>query len=228
MKRLNFGQVKAEKSSMQRADPFFTLILFLFSTLVISFFAFDFHLSGLDVEKQKVTSLSHRLLEQQIINEALKLEVNSLAHNTAPVGIRNIASLTNVDAKKEISLDRLYRAQLERALQLTRSEEILSLTKKILNSSADQDLLAQALFARSHLSCDLVYKENECFADVENLIQQFPESRWAGESLVKLSQMYLKQKKYKEAESVIKIVKVEFSKDLELIKRIHRVEKQKL
>ena len=225
MKRLNFGQVKAEKSSMQRVDPFFTLILFIFSSLVILFFAFDFHLSGVDIEKQKVQSLTQQLHDLQIVNEALQLESKSLAEK--PMGFRT-RSVASVSASKEISFDLLFKAQLVEALKQKKSAEIKSISKKILDHSANQDLLAAALFAQSNLSCNLEYKEDQCFSDVENLVLQFPESKWAGESLVQLSQLYIKQKKYKEAESVIKIVKVEFAKDQDLIKRVHQVERQKL
>lgn len=225
MKRLNFDQLKAEKSSMQRFDPFFTLVLFIFSTLIIAYFAFDYHLSGITTEKQKVSTLENKIQKLQLSNEALKLQLCSDSATVGNSAGRNIASLLG---KKEISFDELYKSQLQTAVRSQSVKDILALTQKILTTSANADLLAWTLYEQSQVSCQLKPNEEHCFSDIETLVVQFPESKWAGESLVNLSKIYMKLKKFSEAASVIKIVKSEFPKAHDLARRINEIEKNKL
>ncbi len=221
MKRLNFSQVIAEKSSMQKVDPFFIMILFIFSLLTSAFFAFDFHLSGIDLEKQKAVILENKVRELKVANEALQLQII----DTASFGTRKTASIA---PRKEISFDDVYKSQLQFAVNNKKVDEIISLSQKILNTSADQSLLAEALFQKTVVSCKIKQKEAICFNDIEALVNQFPESKLAGESLVMLIEIYNKLKRFKEAESVIKIVRTEFPKERELIQRLTQLEKNRL
>lgn len=221
MKRLNFSQVIAETSSMQKVDPFFVMILFIFSLLTSAFFAFDFHLSGIDLEKQKAVILDNKVRELKVANEALQLQVTDAASQAT----RKVASIT---PRKEILFDDIYKSQLQFAVSQKKVDDILSLSQKILNTSADQSLLAEALFQKTVVSCKIKQKEAVCFNDIEALVSQFPESKLAGESLVMLIEIYHKLKRFKEAESVIKVVKTEFSKERELIQRLSQLEKNRL
>ena len=87
------------------------------------------------------------------------------------------------------------------------------ITEKIIKNSVDSDLLAEAYFERASLSCQSssnTFKDETCLEDVEMIVSQFPESKWAKESLILLSSVYTKLRRFKEAESVTKIVKSEF------------------
>ncbi len=207
---------------MQRTDPFFIVIIFLFSTLLSAFFAFDFHLSGVELERQKVAALENKVKELEVTNESLKLQI---ADNTGlSKGSRRLASVSI----KEILFDDLYKNQLKSAVAKRTVAEILLVTKKIISGSTDANLLAEAMYEKSVVSCQLAPNDEQCLSDIESLVTQFPESQWAGESLVILSQIYTKLKRFPEAESVLRIVKTNFSNDRAIIQKINKSEKKKL
>ena len=203
---LNFGTAVADQFNMKKLDPFYMLILFIVSCLSTAYFAFDYHLSGITFEKQKVRALEDQVVQLQLKNEALLLQ----ADGSGLLG-RQIASLKN---GKQISFDELYASQLEDAKLSQKTEVMKQVTEKIINNSANSELLAQAYFERASLSCQSSsnsFKDETCLEDVETTVSQFPESKWAKESLILLSSVYTKLRRFKEAESVIKIVKSEFA-----------------
>ncbi len=199
--RLNFGQVRADKSNM-RVDSFFILIVLLVSGLSSAYLAFDYHLSGVDFEQQKVQALQNQVLQLKLKNEALILQASTTSSFQ-----RQIAS---VKSNKYISLDGLYRDQLHQAKTEKKMALIKEITQKIIGNSVDADLLAEAYFEKAYLSCRVNFKDNVCLDDVEIIVSQFPETKWARESLTLLSDVYSKLKRFKEADSVMKIVKSEF------------------
>lgn len=175
------------------------------SCLVTAYFAFDYHLSGITFEQQKVRALENQVIQLKLKNEALVLQ----ASNNESVG-RHVASLKN---GKQISFDDLYLNQLKEAKLNHKAEALKQITQKIINNSINPDLLAEAYFERANLSCQNSsnLKEQSCLEDVETVVSQFPESKWAKESLLLLNSVYSKLRRFKEAESVMKIVKSEFS-----------------
>lgn len=191
---------------MKKLDPFYTLILFIVSCLSTAFFAFDYYLSGVTIEQQKVRALENQVVQLKLKNEALTLQ----AGGGGLVG-RQIASLKN---GKQISFDELYARQLQDAKLNKKTEVIKQISEKIIKNSADSDLLAEAYFERAYFSCQSSsnsFKDENCLEDVETIVSQFPESKWAKESLILLSSVYTKLRRFKEAESVTKIVKSEFA-----------------
>ena len=190
---------------MKKPDPFYTLVLFIVSCLSTAFFAFDYHLSGISFEQQKVSALESQVLQLKLKNEALILQ----AGNSGSVG-RQIASLKN---GKQISFDELYLGQLKDAKLNQKTETMKQISEKIIKNSVDPELLAEAYFERASISCQSSsnnFKDETCLEDVETIVSQFPESKWAKESLILLSSVYTKLRRFKEAESVTKIVESEF------------------
>ncbi len=224
MKRLNLGQVYADETRMQRVDPFFTLVLFLFCILCSSYFALDYHLSGITVEQQKVQVLERKITELTVANESIRLQ-SEQALATEKGSSRHIAS---IQLKKQISFDDLYKSQLHTAVLNKNGEAIMATAQKIMTTSADSELLAEAMFQKSMVYCHLKLKESLCFSEIESLVSQFPESKWAGESLVELSEIYRRLKRFSEAESVIHIVRTEFAHDKTVLSRLTKAEKKKL
>ena len=209
---------------MQRVDPFFTLVMFLFCILCSSYFAFDYHLSGITFQQQKVRALERKIAELKIANESILLR-SEQPPTARSEKSRQIASL---QLRKKISFDDLYKSQLQAAVVGKNAETILLTSQKIMNTSADSELLAEAMFQKSMVFCHLKQKESLCFSEIENLVTQFPDSKWAGESLVELSEIYTHLKRFSEAESVISIVRAEFSHDKVVLSRLNKIEKKKL
>lgn len=202
---------------MRKVDSFFVLILVLFFGLATAYISFDYHLSGVSFEKSKNETLQRQLSQ-------LNLVVESLQAQASPN--RGIAS---VGPTKMITLDGLYKEQLTAARVSKDSKKVTALSEKIIGSSLDPDLLAQAYFLKAELSCaTYLIKENTCLSEIETLISQFPESVWAGEGLLVLSAIYSKQKRYKEANSLLKIVKAEFQNQKSLLVKASQLEKTML
>lgn len=201
---------------MKKIDPFFITVLLILFCLSTSFFAFDYHLSGLSFEKQKVQILENQVVQLKLKNEALTLQAANFSNR------RDIAS---VQGAKQISFDQIYRAQLQQAIKVSNSEALTFIINKIINNSTDADLLAEAYYQKSVVTCHGNFKEQSCLQDIETVVSQFPESKWAAESLALLSGIYLKLKRYKEAESVMNLVKVEFAKEKDVLQKISRLEK---
>lgn len=219
MKRLNFDQTKAEKVNMRKVDLFFVVALILFCGLITSYMAFDYHLSGITLEQNKNKILEHKISQLNLVIESLQAKNNGTGRSIASIGPNG----------KTISLDSFYKEQMAAARAQKDATRVLSVAQKIIASSADTDLLAQAYFYKSEISCaTYVIKENSCLADVEVLVGQFPESVWAGEALIVLSSVYTKQKRYKEANSLLKIVKNEFSSDKKLMSKADQLQKTML
>lgn len=218
MKRLNFDQTKAEKVNMRKVDLFFVVALILFCGLITSYMAFDYHLSGLALEQSKNQILDHKISQLNLVIESLQAKNNGSG--------RSIASIA---PGKQISLDSFYKEQMAAARAQKDATKVLAVAQKIIVSSVDSDLLAQAYFYKAEVSCaTYVIKENSCLADIEVLVGQFPESPWAGEALIVLSSVYTKQKRYKEATSLLKIVKNEFSNDKKLMSKAEQLQKTML
>ncbi|OFZ32022.1 MAG: hypothetical protein A2622_12380 [Bdellovibrionales bacterium RIFCSPHIGHO2_01_FULL_40_29] len=203
---------------MKKVDLFFVMVMFLFTGLATSYFAFDYHLSGVELEKQKTKALETQLVQMKLQNEALEIRLGQSAPS------RQIASIQN--STKEISFDSFYRTQLQKAKNQQKAESILKVTKKILETSADTELLGEAYFEQALAHCHLTFKEDLCLIDIENVVSQFPESKWAGESLILLSSVYTKLKRFKEADSILQIVRAEFADEKSVMDKLELVRKK--
>lgn len=177
--------------------------------------AFDYHFSGVGIEKSKNVVLEKELKE-------LNLVITSL-ENKSETSKRGIAS---VSATKSIPMDGFYKEQLRSARAAKDAVKVAELAQKIIASAIDPEILAEAYFGKAEISCaTYLIKENSCLGDIEILVSQFPESVWAGEGLIVLSTVYSKQKRYKEASSLIKIVKNEFADQKKLLVKADQLEK---
>jgi len=200
---------------MKKIDPFFVVVFSLFCGLATAYISFDYHLSGIKTEQAKTQAL------QRKVNE-LAVQLASVEHNSSTQK-RGIASVAPV---KDISLDGLYKEQMRLAREEKDSAKVMRAAQKIIEGSSNPQLLPEAYFRKAEITCaTFVAKENSCLADIEVLVGQFPESPWTGEALVILSSVYTKQKRYKEASSLIEIVKSEFANQKQLVSKASQLEK---
>ena len=204
---------------MKKIDLFFVVALILFSALATAYMSFDYHLSGVALHKKKNEILENKISQLNLVVETMQAKTNPKQRGIASIG----------SSSKAISLDPLYKQQMRAARINKDSQKVLDLAQKIISESIDSDSLAEAYFAKAEVSCaTYLKKENTCLSDIEVLISQFPDSVWAGEGLIVLSWVYAKQKRYKEAESLIGIVKSEFSGQKKLISKAQQIEKSML
>lgn len=89
-------------------------------------------------------------------------------------------------------------------------------------------LLAEAYYNAAKANCDKYKKEQACVQAIDTVITQFPESHWAGESLLLLSHLYIKTQNTAKAKEMLNIVRQEFKNDKEIQKKLKEFEKAKL
>ena len=96
------------------------------------------------------------------------------------------------------------------------------------HSSPDVSELARKYFAAAKQSCYQPQQEMECLNNIDVVISQFPESIWAGESLVLLTELYQKNNKEKQAEDLLKILKSDFKSYPSVQVKVNYLEKKVL
>ncbi len=90
----------------------------------------------------------------------------------------------------------------------------------------DRTVLAEGLFKEASSQCGQLGKNISCLEKIDAVVTQFPESKWAGQSLVLLTGIYIKQKKYEQAAELVKIVRNEFKDEPEVLKKLKEIEKK--
>ena len=92
----------------------------------------------------------------------------------------------------------------------------------------DPNKIAEALYNEAKLSCLKPKKENGCLEKIDSLVSQFPESKWAGKSLVVLANLYIKDKNLEQAEELQSIVQIQFKNQPEVLKDLKEFQKNLL
>lgn len=104
----------------------------------------------------------------------------------------------------------------------------LSPTQPEISFELDPSKLAENFYKEAKVQCASYQKKLLCIEKIESVIMQFPDSKWAGESLLLLTQFYLKNQKTEQAQEIIRIVRSEFKNYPELVKKSHEIEKMHL
>mgnify|MGYP003395205339 CR=1 FL=1 len=68
-------------------------------------------------------------------------------------------------------------------------------------------------------------KDQLCLQSIESVVTHFPESKWAGESLVVFTDYYYRTKKIELAKEIVKILKSEYSSNKEIQNKIQIIER---
>lgn len=188
MKRLNFEQRPAEKSSMNKVDPFFVLMIVLLSALTVVF-----NTAQLDLGDSRLLAVENRQLKTQI--KLLELKQQDLELGTVgKVSLAPQRKVASVDAAPEM----------------------------------DRGKLAEGLYQEVVEQCIKRKKDLPCLDKIDAIVTQFPESKWAGKSLVVLTGRYIKEKRNEQAADLVKIVRQEFKNEAEVQKLLQEVEKTQL
>ncbi len=187
MKRLNFAHLPAEKSSMNKIDSFFVLILVLVSGLTVIYKAAEYDLGDARLlisenqklqNKVKILELKQKDLELSLARKRIDREIASL-----PSGI---------------------------AVELNPAK------------------IAEELYREAHAQCLRPKKDSNCLDRIDTLISQFPDSKWAGKSLVLLTGIYLKEKNFDEAAQLVNVVRLQFKNQPEVLRDLKEFEKNQL
>lgn len=204
MIRLNFEQLLAEEPNMGKVDGFLITIIILIAGVFVIYKTAEFQFSGVQYEKEKNKILLHQIEQLKLKDQVSAFEKKQDDESTLlePTGSRkrNIASLGPVKSFKFAPIDS---------------------NKELLDSSA----LAESFFNKAKLNCEKYKKEDVCTQNIDIVLTQFPETRWAGESLLLLSRLYMKTRHLERAREVLNIVRREFKYDKDLQSKLAQVER---
>lgn len=187
MKRLNFEQAPAEKSSMNRIDPFFVVIILLLSGLATIYNASYYGLGDSQLQAAENLYLKNKIKILELKQKDLEFKTTGVGHDSKG---RSLASVEDPETDPSKIAEKLYKDVVEQCIK--RKKDLLCLDK------------------------------------VDSVLTQFPESKWAGKTLVVLTDRYIKEKRYEQAADLVQIVRNEFKSEPEVQALLREMEKSQL
>lgn len=115
--------------------------------------------------------------------------------------------------------------QVERSMASIHNAEV-EVVNSISHSSADVNDLARKYYSKAKDNCYQPKKEAECITSIDTLVSQFPETIWAGESLLLLTEVYYRNNKNAQILDLIKILKTDFKQYKSVQLKVDYLEKQ--
>lgn len=80
----------------------------------------------------------------------------------------------------------------------------------VVGSALDTQTVAKKYYSKVRAVCFEPTKEMECLTSIDLVVSQFPETVWAAESLIILTEIYHQNRRDKQAQDVLNILKQEF------------------
>lgn len=80
----------------------------------------------------------------------------------------------------------------------------------VVGTAIDNQDAAKKYYTKVRSSCFEPSKEIECLTNIDLVVSQFPETVWAAESLIILTEIYHQNRRAKQAQEVLYILKQEF------------------
>lgn len=198
----------------QRQYIFVTGLIFVAQVGLFSLFFFN---QG-DV---KILTVEKERLDQKNKELTAKLEhLENQEHTHAEK--RTVASVGS-----SVDLSNFYFVQADESLAKKEPQKALEFLDKIKEAAPDAETLAKAQYKQIKILCDKKL-EAECIQEIDTIVSQFPETKWAGESLLLLSRLYYDLNKHNEARQILEIVKKDFKKHSDLKLELEKPSKKKL
>ncbi len=185
---------------MNRADPFFILIVILVSVLTITYKSAQIDLSDSRYQRQ---------VNQKLKNQIKRLELKQKEYEINQCEKSQTAS----DSKPQLS-----RISRKIASQPSQKTEIY----------VEPEQQAKQMYTEADQQCRKIVIEPACLDQIEAIVTLFPETKWAGKSLVLLTNIYLQSKKQQQATELIRLVKKEFKKYADVQAQITQLESHQL
>lgn len=188
-----------------------------------------------------------RLNFAQILTEELSMKkLNGfLALNVVIISVLGYTYYYAANSLNYFENNPALKAKYERNLQLKNlAKELDTLSEKNLcarmpaslknrdafssSGSLDPNEQARHIFSEAQTTCNQKLSEVDCLSSIDLVISQFPDTIWAGESLLLLTEVYQKNKKTAQFDDVIKILKTNFKDFKSLQSKVNYIEKQSL
>ncbi len=181
---------------MSKVDGFLVTIIILIAGFFVVYKTSEFQYSGVQFEKEKNKILVHQI-------QQLKLKENADA----------IARLEKMDSGPQRSIASITAAGSKKPSRIDANKELI-----------DSAAVAEAYYQTAKINCEKYKKEDVCTKNIEIIVSQFPETRWAGESLLLLSRLYMKTRHLERAREILNIVRTEFKYDKEIQSKLAAIE----
>lgn len=158
------------------------------------------------------------------------LSALTVVFNTAQLDLGDSRLLTveNRQLKTQIKLLELRQKDLELGALSAHSVTPRNIASVDAVPEMDRGKLAEGLYKEVVEQCIKRKKDLPCLDKIDAIVTQFPESKWAGKSLVVLTGRYIKEKRNEQAADLVKIVRQEFKNEVEVQKLLQEVEKTQL
>ncbi|MGZ3691039.1 MAG: hypothetical protein ACXVAX_06035 [Pseudobdellovibrio sp.] len=98
----------------------------------------------------------------------------------------------------------------------------------VVPSALDTNETARFYYAKAKENCYKATVEIDCINEIDTIVSQFPDTIWAGESLIILSDFYKKNNKFKQADDLFKILRTEFKSYKSIQSKLDYLEKQNI
>lgn len=183
---------------MNKVDSFLVIMIVLLSGFFVIYKTAAYQFSGVDFERQKNEQLVRHIQRLELKAQVAALENRNTSAQPHKRSIASVPPKNSVQIKKVI----------DKNMDLMTAEQT-----------------AETFYQSAKLSCGQFKKEDLCTKNIEVVITQFPETRWAGESLILLGRLYLKSHQSDRAAEVIQIISSEFSHDKEIQSKLIDLQK---
>lgn len=194
---------------MRKVDSFFTVILIVICLLVLVLQTAQNDLGDIKIDKLQAQNLKQELELLQLQTIALSLESKSQAERDH-VGL--------LSPKKVTQFSRIPANE-----SAIKKQNIKPKDEEMVLSSEEQ---AKKMFEVALRACRLEQRRDiECVRQIEALVAQFPESVWAGRSLILLVELYIKTHRNEKALEIAQILKTDFKKNKSIQRKVSQIEK---
>lgn len=199
---------------MSRSYQYLFLSLFLLFGLSSFYICFDIYIEGSEFDKKRIQFLSQSLEQKKLEMQLAQL---SGQNGSQLSGARGLASV-EADAQKalgklrhkDVDLSEFYFMRIADLKQKKKYKEALAMVEMIKKSTANDDHLARADYETIALQCSNLKLSDVCIDTLDNMVLQYPESRWTGRGLRWLSKSYSALNRKEDSRKIEGIIKSDF------------------
>jgi tetratricopeptide (TPR) repeat protein len=168
-------------------------------------------MEGSEFDKRRIVFLTQALEEK-------KLEIQMAGYLKPEAPTRAIASVdpeASVALKKmkhkDSDLSDFYFLRIADLKREKKYKEALVMVEKIKNSTADEEHLAHADYEYIAIQCAQLRLSEACIDTLDQMVLQYPESKWTGHGLIWLSKTYINLNRKDDAKKIEAILKSDFA-----------------
>lgn len=169
---------------MKKIDSFFLFILSLLLGLGVFFYLAEKELASVD----KDGSLTAKVMRQKSL-ASLYAKLEEL--NTKKITTNNDRTIASIPSQSG-------------------QYGSIDTNEFVVDSPLDAEKYAKSQYLTAKASCYKEGEESVCIQKIEKIVTHFPETMWAGESLVLLIDFYYRKKENSKAQEILDVLRTQF------------------